>query len=92
MIRLKNPKDSHIYRLVFLANSIPTGYSHKQLSHARKVTYVMGRGSDTYETLTHFLGMDGAEVLLRTYVDRRGQDLKTGQRGRLSDLLAAAAW
>jgi hypothetical protein len=72
--------------------SLIASNTHLQLSHARRVTYVMDRGGDSYETLATILSMERAEVLVRLRVNRQGRNPESGLQGRMADLLAATVW
>jgi hypothetical protein len=72
--------------------SLVAANSHKQLSQAKRVTYIMDRGSDSYAVLAHILRMERAEVVLRLNHNRNATQAETGMEGRLAALLAHTEW
>lgn len=66
--------------------------SHKQLTEAQCVTYMMDRGCDSYAVMAHILEMERAEILIRSRVNRKGRRIDTGQQGRLDSLFESSSW
>lgn len=72
--------------------SLVVANSQAQLASAKRVTYVMDRGADSYEVMAHLLKNPDLGLIVRSKHDRKTRCRTTGQESTLSDILAACPW
>jgi hypothetical protein len=67
-------------------------HTARQLETARRVTFVIDQGGDSYEVFDYVLRQLKQDFLIRVKTDRRASHRSKACQGRFSELLADQAW